>query len=377
MSTGYAVWVAVLAGSMALGVYGSEAPEAPKRFVYGWFPKNMKDWSTQALDWPAITHLCFRSVVVQPDGTIKIGGACSPEQIRALRKESKEHGVKLCVLVWGTNKANSDAYLARHTGVFAEQIAAFVKEYELDGVNLDDETWHEKNSVTGESNREAVTALFKQTREQLDKIRPGLHLSYASPPVISAEDKFGQAWMDYRAIAAQIDHFTIMSYCMTPPTIGWTGSAQAVRGGGKVGEHPRDYATLMEDYLKATGGAKEKLMLGIDLGRGGTEWTAAGPGRGASIVGKPRALSAAEARANAEKHGRKFDPEQQAPYYEYRDGEHWIQGWYEDEESFAAKLKLARDLQLPGVCLWVLDGVAEPESTWKGLKHYLTPMAAK
>ena len=84
--------------------------------------------------------------------------------------------------------------------------------------------------------------------------RPDYHLSWASPGVISPDDKFGDSWPDYKAVAELIDAYTVMSYVMTPPTIGSTGSAQPLGGGVKIGSHARDYRTLVQDYLAATGG---------------------------------------------------------------------------------------------------------------------------
>ncbi len=140
---------------------------------------------------------------------------------------------------------------------------------------------------------------------------------------------------------------------------------QPVRGGGKVGAHARDYATCIEDYVKATGGRKDKLLLGIAVDHGGVEWNSKTDQPRSPIVGRSRKLTAQEARENAEKHGRKFDPEQKAPWYCYAKDGQWVQGWYEDEQSLAEKLKLAREQGLQGVCLWVLDGAAEPPSTFE------------
>ncbi|HYE99379.1 MAG TPA: hypothetical protein VEJ18_10730, partial [Planctomycetota bacterium] len=115
-------------------------------------------------------------------------------------------------------------------------------------------------------------------------------------------------------------------------------------------------------YLEATGGRKDKIIFGLSNDYGGTEWTCRGDGPRAPIVGKPRRLGAAEARAKAEKHGRLFDDRQKAPWYRYRDGEHWVQGWYEDEESLKAKLEWLRGQGVAGICLWVLDAKEPPET---------------
>ncbi|MGD0090983.1 MAG: glycosyl hydrolase family 18 protein [Planctomycetota bacterium] len=365
---------------LILGALTSMCPAAenkaspPRPMVYGWFPAEMANWDMKALDWPALTHLSVRCVVLQPDGTIQPGWGTTPERIKATVDEAHKHGVQVTILAWGTTKEGSSKYLAHHADKMAQTLLDFVKAHQLDGVNLDDETWSRDNTETKGPNRELVTNFFKVLNRKFKEARAGYHLSWASPPVISAKDKFGASWVDYQAVAEYLDAFTIMSYCLCPPSAGWTGSAQPVAGGGKAGEHARDYATCIQDYLDATGGKKEKLVLGISNNRGGTEWKCHSDQPLASIyplLGKWRSLSALEALANAEKHGRKFDPQQQAPWYCYQEGDHFVQGWYEDDESLGAKMKLAAAKGVAGICIWVLDGAKEPPENFKLIHTHL------
>ncbi len=138
--------------------------------------------------------------------------------------------------------------------------------------------------------------------------------------------------------------------------------------------HCRDYTTTIRDYLAATGGRNDKILLGISVVLGGTEWRCRSDQPLSPIyplIEKPRRITAEQARANAATHGRRFEPRQQEPWYCYREGDHFVQGWYEDEESFAAKLDLAGRFDLQGVCLWVLDGVKEPPETYRLLREHL------
>jgi spore germination protein YaaH len=355
----------------ALLLLCAAAPPEPKRIVYGWFPANVNDWSTTALDWKAITHLSFRSVVLKPHGAVDLGFGATPERIRKLVEEAHSHGVKVTVLAWGTNPEGSSTYLAAHQEKIVDGLLAFVKTHNLDGVNIDDETWRKTNTTDNGPNRDRVTAFFKLLRDRFKAARADYHLTWASPGVVSPDDRFGDSWPDYKAIADLIDGYTVMSYVMAPPSIGWTGSAQPLGGGGKVGVHPRDYRTLVQDYLAATGGRKEKLILGIGNDRGGSEWDCRTDQPRSPIVGRPRPLKAAEARANAEKHGRRFDPDQKAPWYRYAKGDGFVQGWYEDDESIAAKLAFFREQELAGVCVWVLDGAKEPPETFQLIRKHV------
>jgi spore germination protein YaaH len=372
---GYAQTLLVLAACLSVQAVGAaEAPagaatQQARPVVYAWFPAEYGNFDAGALDWTAITCLSLRSVTIQPDGSLQ--EPVSRDAVLRMTKEAHSHGVKATILVWGTDARGSSEYLANHRRQAVQSIVSYVLGTGLDGVNLDDETWSETNSVTGGPNRPLVSAFFGELRTAFDNVRPGYNITWASPPVISASDRYGVAWPDYQAIAESVDAFAIMSYTMAPPTAGWSGGAQPIGNGGKVDGHARDYSTCLRDYMAATGGRKDKLLLGIATGRGGTEWTCRTGEPLSPIIGKPRRLSAEQARSNAQKHGRLFDPLQKEPWYRYQDGQNWVQGWYEDDESLSAKLDLARREGIQGVCLWVLDGVAEPSSTFEVIHKHL------
>ena len=252
-----------------------------------------------------------------------------------------------------------------------QSLLDYVKANNLDCIDIDDETWREKNSVTGGSNREPVTEFFRKLTKEFKAARGDYQVFWDSPPVVSAKDRFSQAWPDYRAIAEVIDGFCIMAYMLNPPTIGWTTSRQPVSGGGKAAGHPRDSTTCLKDYLEATGGRKEKLVLGVNIDQGGYEWPTKTDQPLAHILAKARPVTPEQARANAQKYGRRFELQQKEPWYCYRRGEGWVQGWYEDDEAFAAKLDLAQEQDIGGVCLWVLDGPNDPRSLFDLTAKYL------
>jgi GH18 family chitinase len=361
-----AVLIAALLGS----------PTAPKRVVYGWFPstqdpKANQDWSTDAIDWTALTHLSVRAVVLKADGSVDPGWGTTSDRIKKVVEKARKHGVKVTILAWGTNAAGSSSYFAHHQEKIVDGLLAFVKAHDLDGVNIDDETWQKTSTVDQSPHRERVTAFFRLLREKFKAARADYHLTWASPGVISSDDRFADAWPDYKAAAELLDGLTVMSYVMSSPTIGWTGASQPLGGGGKVGSHARDYKTLVQDYLTATGGRKDKLIFGLGNDRGGVEWDCHTDQPLSRIIGKPRMLTAAQARENAAKHGRKFDPNQKAPWYCAPKGDAFVQGWYEDDESLAAKLAYFREQDLAGVCIWVLDGVKEPRETFSLVRSHL------
>ena len=295
--------------STLIAPLASQEPEAAssktqQRTVYAWFPRHFDDLDTRTIDWSVISHLSFRSVVIQRDG--KIQETRRRPDVRRLVEEAHAHGVRVHVLVWGDQPpkaqgpeagAYSSEYLAHHQGEAVQSLLDYVKANNLDGLDMDDETWNERNTVTGGANRELVTQFFRQLVQAFKASRADYQIFWDAPPTIDARDKYATAWPDYRAIAEMVDGICIMSYTLNPPTIGWTGGAQPLRGGGQVNGHPRDFETCLQDYVDATGGRRDKLVLGISNDLGGTEWTCKSDSPLAPIVGRPRKLSPSEARA--------------------------------------------------------------------------------
>ena len=64
-----------------------------------------------------------------------------------------------------------------------------------------------------------------------------------------------------------------MGYTMNPPSEGWTTNPEPLAGGGSASwTTTRDLQTMVRDYLEAMGGRKEKLLVGVSVDVGGTEW---------------------------------------------------------------------------------------------------------
>ncbi len=111
------------------------------------------------------------------------------------------HGVKVTVLVWARSRADSDGYLAKFPQETANNLLAYVKENNLDGVNIDDEQMGVTNAVAQAPNREFVTRFFHILAKTLKTANPNYHLTFAAPPVIAAKDRFGASWLDLKGIA--------------------------------------------------------------------------------------------------------------------------------------------------------------------------------
>jgi hypothetical protein len=357
-----------LARPLRAQAFPGGAPALAKT-VYGWFPARFGSWDTSATQWDAVTHLCFRSVVIAANGSVlQPAGAPPPE----FMEEARRHGVRVCVLAWVNSQVDSDSYLTNYPRQAAQNLLAYVRENRLDGINWDDEHWKEANAP--------LVSQFLQTLGQTFKAADAnYHVSVAAPPVISRDDRFAVHWLDWQAIADSVDAIVPMLYTANPPSIGWSTNAQPLGGGGQTPRVvARDTATLMSRYVEAVGGRKEKLLVGIpSFPSGGYEFRCTKAERLSPTIGRGAKKTFEEMEALARVYGRRWDARQQSAWYVYQDGDHYVQGWYDDEHSWAARLDYVNQEQYAGVGIWVLDGLAESPAMWEMLRTAFAPPKAR
>src|SRR2546423_960883 len=213
----------------ALALLASAPGRAEGQTVYAWFPAQFGSWKTNGIAWDCLTHLCFRSVELQGDGTLRLPAGDPPADFV---DTAHRHGVKVTVLVWVNRPEDSDGYLARFPQAAADNLLAYVRRNRLDGVNIDDETLHEFNAVSKEPNQALVTRFFRILSRTFKRANHRYHISFAAPPVISREDRYGVHWLDLKGIADAVDAVIPMGYTMNPPSIGWTTNPEPLGGAG-------------------------------------------------------------------------------------------------------------------------------------------------
>lgn len=346
---------------------GAPGP-SPRRMVYAWFPARFGSWKTDGIRWECLTHLCFRSVELRADASVRTPAGDPP---REFVETAHRHQVKVTVLVWVASAADSDGYLANAPQAAADHLLDYVRRNHLDGVNIDDEAMREFNASDGTPNRARVTRFFRALAATFRKARADYHLSFAAPAVISPQDRYATKWLDLAAIADSVDAVIPMGYTMNPPTIGWATNPEPLGGGGKApSTTTRDLKTMVGDYLRAMGDRREKLLPGCSVSFGGFEWRCRTGERLSPAMDSGAVRSLAECEEQAARHGRRWDEAQASPWYCYPDGGAFVQGWYNDVPAWKAKLEWIRQERLGGVGVWVLDGVDDPPGRWEALAGF-------
>lgn len=237
-------------------------------------------------------------------------------------------------------------------------VAALLGQRFVSGIQLDIEGYAEA--------RPAALAGFRRWLAQLDDQRRklGKHLS----AFYSASDSF----RPYDRVAAQrIDYWVAQIYDAHWPESKVTGPL-VTRNTQNAAAVPRALARLA-----ALGVAPGKVLLSVPLY--GWEWPADSEHPGAASRGRARLLTFTDtppqlmpndrlaASALAREHGLRRDAEE-TPYYAYRDGAQWKQGWYEDVRSLTRKLAPERAQGYGGLAFFPLGydkgEIVEPMLRW-------------
>ena len=66
--------------------------------------------------------------------------------------------------------------------------------------------------------------------------------------------------------------------------------------------------------------------------------------------------------------GKRWASKQQSAWYVYQDDDQFVQGWYDDEHGWTAKLDYTNQESLAGVSIWVIDGEHDNPAMWEMLR---------
>jgi spore germination protein YaaH len=237
-------------------------------------------------------------------------------------------------------------------------VSALAAQRFVAGIHLDIEGYAEA--------RPAALAGFRRWLAELDDERRklGKHLSAFYP----ASDSF----RPYdREAARRIDYWVAQVYDAHWPESKLTGPLVTRNIQNPVAV-PRALARLA-----ALGVAPRSVLLSVPLY--GWEWPADSEHPGAPSRGRARLLTFTQtppelmpndrlaASALMREHGLRRDAEE-TPYYAYRDGARWKQGWYEDVHSLTRKLAHERTQGYGGLAFFALGydkgEIVEPMLRW-------------
>ncbi len=215
-------------------------------------------WSREMPDPKYMTHInyAFGHVSDTFDG-VRINNEDRLRQMVALKKQNPELKVLLSIGGWGSGRFSEMAADDKLRQSFARDCRRVVKEFELDGIDID---WEYPTSNAGgisasPADTDKFTLLMRDIRQAIGKKK---QLTLAS--VASAD------YIDFPAIMSYVDFVNIMSYDMgTAPK--HHAALYPSENSGRM-----TASTAVEAHLQA-GVPASKLVMGMPFyGRGGKDY---------------------------------------------------------------------------------------------------------
>jgi len=212
-------------------------------------------WSAQQLPlesipWHKFTHITLTFVLPNPDGSLQ---TLEVDQLIApLVKQAHEKNKKVIVSIGGA-QGYGDAFQKiaadkKQLKTFSENVAAYVKTHQLDGIDIDWEYWT-KQAVHQQGGNDPVES--RLLVDLLASLRATLPKGVLLTTDIFAGHWYGEQYLP--EIQHYVDYLALMAYDFTGA---WESSP--------VGHHS-DYSTFKKsiDFLAERGFNKEKLLVGF------------------------------------------------------------------------------------------------------------------
>lgn len=346
--------------------------------VFGFLPYWLLEAASASIEPDLLTTVAWFGVEASGEGRLvrRKSGAVPPgwlgmesQAFGELKARLQGQGVRVVLTIqrfgWNEGGAGRTRTLLQDAGArtrLARQIATIVAERGFDGVNLDFEPMPEELT-------ERYTDLVREVRAALDGVRDGLHLSV---DVVSSLSGY-----DLAALTADdaADLAIIMGYEYRGAAAATTGShAPLVDASG------RDLATSVREAIAQA--PAERVLLALPWY--GRAWsTESADPESATLrgegIGEPATVGYALAVEQALASGRDYEAGQGSAWsaYPFRScatcPETWRQVWYDDPDSFGAKVDHALAEGLGGIGIWALGFEADRPELWWALRGRLEP----
>lgn len=217
---------------------------------------------------------------------------------------------------------------------------------ELAGIHLDVEVFQ---PVSPEA-RDGYTAFVARVAEAMRRRHPGRSLSVF---VLAFDD---DDVYNERALGQIADFVVVQGYDYHSMGSSNAGPVGPVRGWGRL-----SWERVL-DRFDGFGVPRDRIVMSVPMY--GYEWPVISEEPGAEVSGTAVIVpysapadvlpDAPRARDQGEAHGVRRDPVSGSPYYVFRSGDAWRQGWYEDAESLRLKFAFVREQGLGGIALFPL-----------------------
>ena len=235
-------------------------------------------------------------------------------------------------------------------------ILGIIQRHNFDGIDLDIESVNPINSITGESNKMLMTNFVRDLKTKLNAVNPDYRIYVAVGPYYQDEDKI----FDLRTLQNYVNYVMMMNY-------NYYGSWSSTAGpNSPYNDNGNGYYDTIKHYEGEMN--KSKLLFGVPWY--GYEWKTVNNERLAErdINGRFKIIGYKNYIDFVDGYNKNWDDEWKTPWYTRKQGDQWIEGYYEDIQSLEIKYDFAISEDLGGVGIWQLGYGTGREELWQLLK---------
>ena len=332
--------------------------ETGKKVIIAYIYANDTILNENSVDVQKITHINFAFANIV-DGKIAEGGKTDSVNFSILsRLKHKNPDLKVLISVGGWSWSGNFSEMA--TGIenrnkFIESAIAFVKKYQLDGIDID---W-EYPGLPGDENpfkpedKENFTSLMQELRQSLTTLGKETGTNYLLTFAAGAFADYVKH-IEASKVVGFVDYINLMTYdfCGEWDTVtGFHTNLYAPKNGSNANS-----AQKTVELFTSAGVPAQKLVLGIAFyGHGWRDVSSINNGQGQKGKGYNPGYSFKSITANylgKNGYNRYFDSTAKAPFIYNPDSLIFIT--YEDPESIGYKCEYLKKADLAGAMFWEL-----------------------
>ncbi|MFN3402626.1 MAG: glycoside hydrolase family 18 protein [Cytophagaceae bacterium] len=350
------VFIAVLSFSFCFHARQSALKYKIIAYVAGW-----KDWSELKIEANKLTHINYAFATISKSGVLnppKSSDVTNLRHLVSLKKVNPDLKVLISVGGWGAEYFSDVSLTEQSREKFNKSVIAFIKKYELDGVDLDWEYPGQPGAgnIFRMEDKENFTLLLKQLRKNLDEASRLAARNGNDKYLLTIATGGDKEYMKHTELGKAhqyLDFINIMTYDLYNGLDKETGHHSPLYQSRKGKQLRNSSEDAVNGHIEA-GVPASKIVLGLPFyGRGWKHVKAEDNGLYQSAEGEHISLgydSLKISYINKNGYVRYWDEEARAPYLWNAASRTFIS--YADEESFVFKADYVKKKGLGGVMFW-------------------------
>lgn len=283
------------------------------------------------------------------------------DYFKELQMQSKETNTKVSVAIKQFDNSKIFTLITNptYTTNAANQLAKLVKDYQLDGINID----YEYFSPTDEPTLQFYNKFLEEVTIKLREANPNIIISID----VNATVVYNDNAYDMVKIGELVDQVIIMGYDYHTPSSNYSGPISPIDMDG-------DKPSLRKTVKSLEGRVhKDKIILGIPFY--GYEWQTVSRDPYSKVIPNTGATATyarvRELIANREDVSLDFDETTLSPRLTYIQNGLIKQIYYEDERSLLEKIKFIELNGLDGIAIWALGYEGDYIEPWNVIKEHV------